>query len=54
MVRDGDQELLLKEKNLNQWFFNITKFSQRACLDGLDKLGKWPNKVKDNAKKLDW
>jgi leucyl-tRNA synthetase len=28
MVKVGDLEQLLKEKNLNQWFFNITKFSE--------------------------
>ncbi len=36
---------LVERKKLNQWFFNISKFSQEL-LDGLDKLEKWPNKVK--------
>ena len=33
------------EEKLNQWFFNISKFSQ-DLLDGLEKLDNWPNKVK--------
>ena len=36
---------LQREKKLNQWFFNISKFSQEL-LDGLEKLKDWPNKVK--------
>ena len=36
---------VVERKNLNQWFFNITKFSS-DLLDGLEKLSKWPNKVK--------
>ena len=36
---------IVERKNLNQWFFNITKFSQEL-LDGLTKLDQWPNKVK--------
>ncbi len=36
---------VVERKKLNQWFFNITKFSS-DLLDGLDKLDKWPNKVK--------
>ena len=36
---------LVERKKLNQWFFNISKFSQ-DLLDGLDQLNKWPNKVK--------
>jgi len=35
----------VERKKLNQWFFNISKFSQEL-LDGLDKLDAWPNKVK--------
>ncbi len=35
----------VERKKLNQWFFNISKFSQEL-LDGLDKLSEWPNKVK--------
>ena len=35
----------VERKKLNQWFFNISKFSQKL-LDGLNKLEKWPNKVK--------
>ena len=36
---------IVERKKLNQWFFNISKFSQ-DLLDGLDKLDNWPNKVK--------
>ena len=35
----------VERKKLNQWFFNISKFSEQL-LEGLDKLDKWPNKVK--------
>jgi len=35
----------VERKKLNQWFFNISKFSQEL-LDGLNKLDAWPNKVK--------
>ena len=40
---------LVERKKLNQWFFNISKFSQEL-LDGLDKLDNWPNKVKTMQK----
>ena len=36
---------VVERKKLNQWFFNISKFSQEL-LDGLNKLEQWPNKVK--------
>jgi leucyl-tRNA synthetase len=36
---------LVERKKLNQWFFNISKFSNEL-LEGLDKLDEWPNKVK--------
>ena len=36
---------LVERKKLNQWFFNITKFSNEL-LENLDHLEKWPNKVK--------
>ncbi len=36
---------IVERKKLNQWFFNISKFSQ-DLLDGLEKLDNWPNKVK--------
>ena len=36
---------IVERKKLNQWFFNISKFSQEL-LDGLDELKLWPNKVK--------
>ncbi|MBD1141232.1 leucine--tRNA ligase [Pelagibacterales bacterium SAG-MED39] len=35
----------VERKKLNQWFFNITKFSNEL-LDDLEKLKNWPNKVK--------
>ena len=40
---------VVERKKLNQWFFNISKFSQEL-LDGLDKLENWPNKVKTMQK----
>ena len=36
---------VVERRKLNQWFFNITKFSS-GLLDGLEKLDEWPNKVK--------
>ena len=36
---------IVERKKLNQWFFNISKFSDNL-LDGLDQLKNWPNKVK--------
>ena len=36
---------IVERKKLNQWFFNIKKFSD-ILLDNLDRLDKWPNKVK--------
>ena len=36
---------VVERKKLNQWFLNISKFSQ-DLLDGLDSLEEWPNKVK--------
>ncbi len=35
----------VERKKLNQWFFNITKFSNEL-LESLDTLDEWPNKVK--------
>ena len=35
----------VERKKLNQWFFNISKFSNEL-LNGLDVLSEWPNKVK--------
>jgi leucyl-tRNA synthetase len=40
--RSGAQ---VEKKKLNQWFFNITKFSNEL-LQSLDTLDQWPNKVK--------
>ena len=40
---------IVERKKLNQWFFNISKFSQEL-LDGLDLLKEWPNKVKTMQK----
>tara|TARA_B110000285_G_scaffold8237_1_gene8461 strand:+ start:489 stop:3023 length:2535 start_codon:yes stop_codon:yes gene_type:complete len=36
---------IVERKKLNQWFFNISKFSEEL-LQGLDNLNNWPNKVK--------
>ena len=36
---------IVERKRLNQWFFNISKFSEEL-LQGLDSLDNWPNKVK--------
>ena len=36
---------VVERKKLNQWFFNIAKFSD-DLLEGLDQLDEWPNKVK--------
>ena len=36
---------VVERKKLNQWFFNISQFSQEL-LDGLNELDSWPNKVK--------
>ncbi|MDC0356713.1 leucine--tRNA ligase [Candidatus Pelagibacter sp.] len=44
--RSGAQ---VKKKKLNQWFFNITKFSNEL-LESLDNLDQWPNKVKTMQK----
>ena len=35
----------VERKKLNQWFFNISKFSEEL-LEGLESLKNWPNKVK--------
>ncbi len=35
----------VERKKLNQWFFNITKFSNEL-LESLETLDQWPNKVK--------
>ena len=39
----------VERKKLNQWFFNISKFSNEL-LEGLDQLDQWPNKVKTMQK----
>ena len=36
---------IVERKKLNQWFFNITKFSNEL-LESLNSLNDWPNKVK--------
>ena len=40
---------LVQRKKLNQWFFNISKFSSEL-LSGLETLNKWPQKVKTMQK----
>ena len=44
--RSGAQ---VERKKLNQWFFNISKFSEEL-LEGLNSLPSWPNKVKTMQK----
>jgi len=44
--RSGAQ---VQRKKLNQWFFNISKFSDEL-LEGLKTLDEWPNKVKTMQK----
>ncbi len=39
----------VERKKLNQWFFNISKFSEEL-LKGLDELKNWPEKVKTMQK----
>ena len=39
----------VERKKLNQWFFNISKFSE-DLLTGLDNLKNWPDKVKTMQK----
>ena len=36
---------VVERKKLNQWFFNISRFSEEL-LQGLNSLNNWPNKVK--------
>ncbi len=36
---------IVERKKLNQWFFNISRFSE-DLLEGLESLNNWPNKVK--------
>ena len=40
---------VVERKKLNQWFFNISKFSE-DLLKGLNQLDNWPNKVKTMQK----
>ena len=40
---------VVERKKLNQWFFNISKFSDQL-LNGLNTLDNWPNKVKTMQK----
>tara|TARA_S200000501_G_C20868390_1_gene763097 strand:+ start:753 stop:3299 length:2547 start_codon:yes stop_codon:yes gene_type:complete len=40
---------IVQRKKLNQWFFNISKFSE-SLLEELNSLDKWPNKVKTMQK----
>ena len=39
MVKGWRSGAVVERKKLNQWFFNISKFSQEL-LDGLEKLDK--------------
>ena len=38
-------DTVIVQKNLNQWFFRISQYSQEL-LDGLNKIGNWPENVK--------
>jgi leucyl-tRNA synthetase len=40
---------IVERKKLNQWFFNISRFSEEL-LQGLESLNNWPNKVKTMQK----
>ena len=40
---------VVERKKLNQWFFNISKFSENL-LEGLERLNNWPDKVKNMQK----
>ena len=42
--------VVVERKKLNQWFFNISKFSD-DLLESLNQLDKWPKKSKTDAKK---
>ena len=47
-VIEGDCERCDSEvikKNLNQWFFKISNYSEEL-LQGLDEIGDWPENVK--------
>ena len=43
---------IVERKKLNQWFFNISKFSE-DLLQGLDSIRKLAQQSKGDAKKLD-
>ena len=53
MEKVGGQVQSSKEKNFHNGFLILLSF-RMICLTGLDKLNNWPEKVKTNAKKLDW
>jgi leucyl-tRNA synthetase len=43
----------VEQKELSQWFFKIKDYADQL-LNDLDHLNHWPDKVKLDAKELDW
>ena len=44
MVSVGGVILSVTDRELEQWFLRVTKYSQHL-LDGIDELTEWPEKV---------
>ena len=43
---------VVEQREMSQWVFKITKYSQEL-LDALDRLDRWPDKVRADAAQLD-